>query len=305
VAPLGAVHGRAPHDPRAFLHAYENLQDLETVPDAAHADLPRRRGSKLARALLWTQVGRWTAWRRQARALSWAWLLYFLMPFLVFLYPLRVPRSTWAKRPRAAPPDAARDRHADRRAGAALARSQVISLLQGLIRARLATKCCSRAPGPLADGEWAAYMTSSMSSCCCPITSAAAALVVAGMLLVLAARARSFRAGLRLTKPMPADAARHATKKTLTLWMTLLIAGAACIVAGLWQTGLAASPLTLVSFALTMAANILLLTLIATDALNHRARPRAHDGRRASARRRGRRPGRGVHHAGAHDVAKR
>lgn len=64
--------------------------------------------------------------------------------------------------------------------------------------------------------------------------------------------------------------------------MALLIAGAACIVAGLWQLVSQASPLTLVSCALTMAANILLLTLSATDA-DHRARPRArhHGGRLA------------------------
>jgi hypothetical protein len=91
--------------------------------------------------------------------------------------------------------------------------------------------------------------------------------VVAGMLLVLSAKASLVRAGLGLTRPMVSEAARGATHKALSLWMLLLISGAACIVGGLWSLISRASPLTLINFALSMGANILLLTLIATDAL--------------------------------------
>ncbi|HEY0253051.1 MAG TPA: hypothetical protein VGC41_16060, partial [Kofleriaceae bacterium] len=92
-------------------------------------------------------------------------------------------------------------------------------------------------------------------------------LVVIGTLLVLAAKGTLVRAGLRLTRPMTDADAQHATHKAQMLWMTLLVAGIAFIVGGLWDLVAKASPLTVVNFALSMGANILLLTLIATDTI--------------------------------------
>ena len=40
-------------------------------------------------ALLWSQLGRWNQWRKQRRVLAIGWLAYFLMPFVLYLYPLR------------------------------------------------------------------------------------------------------------------------------------------------------------------------------------------------------------------------
>ncbi|HEY5933795.1 MAG TPA: hypothetical protein VIU61_04155, partial [Kofleriaceae bacterium] len=37
----------------------------------------------------WSQLKQWTHWRTQRRKLLWAWLLFMLTPFIVFLYPLR------------------------------------------------------------------------------------------------------------------------------------------------------------------------------------------------------------------------
>ena len=53
------------------------LHTLQTVVDVAFA------------LLLWSQIGRWTRWRKQRRVLVVGWLLYFLMPFAIWLYPLR------------------------------------------------------------------------------------------------------------------------------------------------------------------------------------------------------------------------
>src|SRR5690606_5477730 len=39
--------------------------------------------------LLWTQLPRWTAWRRQRRVLTAGWFFYFLTPFALYLYPRR------------------------------------------------------------------------------------------------------------------------------------------------------------------------------------------------------------------------
>ena len=53
------------------------LHTLQTVVDVAFA------------LVLWSQIGRWTRWRKQRRVLVVGWLLYFLMPFVIWLYPLR------------------------------------------------------------------------------------------------------------------------------------------------------------------------------------------------------------------------
>ena len=92
-------------------------------------------------------------------------------------------------------------------------------------------------------------------------------LVLAGTLLVLAAKSTLVRAGLRLTRPMTDEAARATTRRAQSIWMLLLLGGLACIVGGLWDLIAQTSPLTVANFALSMAANILLLTLISTDAL--------------------------------------
>ena len=100
-----------------------------------------------------------------------------------------------------------------------------------------------------------------------PYHFTASGLVVLGLLLVLAAKGSLVRAGLGLTRPMVADTARAATKRALSLWITLLATGAALIVGGLWDLVSRAPGLTILNFGLSMMSNVLLLTLIATDGL--------------------------------------
>jgi hypothetical protein len=257
--------------PVAILHAYENLKDLDSVPEGWRSLMYLSALVEAGFALfLWTQIRRWTAWRRQARTLSWAWLVYFLVPFLVFLYPLASALDFGTAGPE--------QRHQMQVAFGFLIGAQalvslapkVISLLQGLIRASIATKSLfpgASAPGWLMVIAAPLYMIIFYIFVLLPYHFTGSGLVVVGMLLVLAAKGSLVRAGLGLTKPMIGEAARDATRKTLKLWMALLISGAACIVGGLWDLVSQASPLTLINFALSMGANILLLTLIATDAL--------------------------------------
>jgi hypothetical protein len=257
--------------PVALLHAAEDLRALENLPAAwknlTYLSVAIEAGFTM---FLWTQVGRWTAWRRQARTLAWAWLAYFLMPFAVFLYPL------------AAAYDYGEVAEAARREmqigvgvviGAQALVSlapKVISLLQGLIRAAIATKTLfpgASAPGWLIVIAAPLYMVVFYTFVLLPYHFTGSGYVVAGMLLVLTAKGSLVRAGLGLTKPMLGEAARAATSRALRVWMSLLLGGAALIVGGLWGLVSKASALTLINFALSMGANILLLTLIATDAL--------------------------------------
>jgi len=257
--------------PVAILHAYENLKDLENVPEGWKVLTYLNAAVEAGFAVfLWTQVGRWTKWRRQSRTLSWAWLIYFLMPFLVFLYPLASAIDFGDAGPELR-------QQAQVAAGIVIGAQalislapKVISLLQGLIRASIATKTLfpgASAPGWLMVMAAPLYMVIFYIFVLLPYHFTGSGLVVVGLLLVLAAKGTLVRAGLGLTKPMQDDIARTATTKTLRLWMALLISGAACIVGGLWGLASQASALTLVNFALSMGSNILVLTLIATDAL--------------------------------------
>ena len=265
--------------PVALLHAVENLDFDSGTPEGW------KTVSVIAflveagfAVFLWMQVPKWTAWRTQSRALAIGWVVYFFTPFLVFLYPLAdalLEMQLQGADASAVPADALRQikvaAGAMIGAGALLSLApKVISLLQGVIRASIATKTLF--PGATAPG-WTMviaaplYMIIFYMFVLLPYHFSGSGLVGLGLLLVLIAKASLVRAGLGLTKPMTDEVARAATKRALSLWMVLLVCGAGAIIAGLWDTIKDAKPLTFINFGLAMGANILVLTLIATDGI--------------------------------------
>jgi len=265
--------------PVALLHAIDKLDFGEGVPDGWKTvnTLAFLVEAGFA-AFLWLQVPKWTGWRKQSRALSIGWMLYFFTPFLVYLYPLAdamVEMQTRGADTSNIPPDALQQVRVA--AGALIGASalvslapKVISLLQGVIRASIATKTLfpgSTAPGWTIVIAAPLYMVIFYIFVLLPYHFSGSSLVALGLVLVLVAKATLVRAGLGLTKPMTDSVARTATSKALSLWMALLVAGATAIVAGLWDIIEKASALSVVNFALSMGANILVLTVIATDGL--------------------------------------
>ena len=260
--------------PVVLLHAAEQLRFDDTTPKDWKALATIQVFVDIGFTIfLWTQVPRWTRWKRQSRALLGAWMVYFLTPFLVFLYPLASSYSeqlAGAESPEMA--QAARMAIGVTIGAAALVTlaPKIISLLQGLIRASIATKTLfpgASAPGWLMVLAAPLYMIVFYVFVLLPYHFTASGLVVLGLLLVLAAKGSLVRAGLGLTRPMVADTARAATKRALSLWITLLATGAALIVGGLWDLVSRAPGLTILNFGLSMMSNVLLLTLIATDGL--------------------------------------
>jgi hypothetical protein len=265
--------------PVALLHALESLHFEAGTPEGFKTLTSLASLVEIGFAVfLWTQVPRWTKWKRQARALSWAWLGYFLTPFLVFLYPLA---SSYDMGAIGAAGEVGGDggqaaQAAKMAIGIAIGAKalvslapKIISLLQGMIRASIATKTLfpgASAPGWLMVIAAPLYMIIFYVFVLLPYHFTDSGLVVLGMILVLAAKGTLVRAGLGLTRPMLGEVARKATQRALSVWVMLLLSGALCIVAGLWDLVSQASPLSLFNFALSMAANILLLTLICTDA---------------------------------------
>jgi hypothetical protein len=265
--------------PVALLHAVQNLDFDDGTPEGwKTVSVIAALVEAGFAAFLWTIVPKWTAWRSQSRALAIGWVVYFFTPFLVFLYPLAdalLDMQLKGADASAVPAEALRQ--VKFAAGAMIGASallslapKVISLLQGVIRASIATKTLF--PGATAPG-WTMviaaplYMIIFYMFVLLPYHFSGSGLVGLGLLLVLIAKATLVRAGLGLTKPMTDEVARTATKRALSLWMVLLVCGAGAIIAGLWDTIKDAKPLTLINVGLSMGANILVLTLIATDGI--------------------------------------
>ena len=265
--------------PVALLHAVQNLNFNDSTPDGwktvSVVSFLVEAGFAV---FLWTIVPKWTAWRSQSRALAIGWVVYFFTPFLVFLYPLAdAILEMQLKGADADAVPAAALQQVRFAAGAMIGASallslapKVISLLQGVIRASIATKTLfpgSTAPGWTMVIAAPLYMVIFYIFVLLPYHFSGSGLVGLGLLLVLVAKATLVRAGLRLTRPMTDEVARTATKRALSLWMVLLVSGGAAIVGGLWDVLKAAEPLTWINFGLAMGANILVLTLIATDGI--------------------------------------
>ena len=109
---------------------------------------------------------------------------------------------------------------------------KVISLLQGLIRASIATKTLfpgASAPGWLMVIAAPLYMIIFYIFVLLPYHFTGSGAVALGMVLVLSAKGTLVKAGLGLTRPLPAEIARVATKRTLSVWMGLFLAGVVCI----------------------------------------------------------------------------
>jgi hypothetical protein len=257
--------------PVAILHAIETFDSLKGMPGTLQTLLVLPILVEIGFvAFLWMQVPKWTAWRRQSRALAIAWLLSFATPFLVFLYP-------WASAFDLGQMDPTEARAARVGLGLVVGAAavislapQIISLLQGLIRASIATKTLfpgASAPGWLMVLAPPLYMIVFYVIAILPYHFAGNGFVAVGMLLVIAANASLVKSGLHLARPMTPEAARAASTQAQHVWTFLLVAGVLCLIGGLWDLVKAASVKSMASFALSLAAHTLVLTLIATDAI--------------------------------------
>ena len=268
--------------PVALLHAVERLNFDEGLPGTWKGLVGLNVVIEFAfAAFLWLLLPRWTTWRSQSRYLALGWLVYFFTPFLVFLYPLassidmRLPPGVTADM---LGPQDRQMLHATRMAFGVAVGGQamlmlapkIISLLQGMIRAGIATKTLfpgSTAPGWVLVLAAPLYIIVFYVFVLLPYHVVGSGLVVFGMLLVVAAKLFLVRAGLGLARPMRADAANRATSRALLIWLLLLAAGALMLIAGLWDLVSRMSVLSALNFVLSIFSNILVLTLIATDML--------------------------------------
>lgn len=237
----------------------------------------------------WSQLKEWTNWRAQRRKLMWAWLLFMLAPFVVFLYPLR---SVFAEST-----IAIRDNYAALGVTGAynkvapfmfamLAMLQLapkaISLMPGLIRASLVIKMLF--PGSTAPG-WLIVLTAPIYALIAyvvliiPYQYTGSGWFIAGVIGVIAGQVILARAGFSLAHPQTEDEALRQIRRVRTYYMTVMVVSGLLIVVALGSlvSQLHLSWTNVALAVLKFEANVLILTMIGADlVVTNLDRARAH-----------------------------
>ena len=226
----------------------------------------------------WSQLKRWSSWRQQRRKLFYGWLLFMLMPFVVFLYPLRtifedLGGSSIDKLA------ALGVKGAYRQAVmpfvfAMLAMLQLapkaISLMPGLIRASLVIKLLfpgSSAPGWLMVIAAPLYALLAYVILVIPYQFTGSGWFIGGVLGVIVAQSFLARSGFALATPMDeADALKH-IKRVRTYYMGVMLVSAILIIVALGSlvAKLNLRPTDVITAVLKFETNVLILTMIGAD----------------------------------------
>lgn len=266
--------------PLTLSRLLESFDNRYSMPLAAHLFrmLPVVADAALC-IVMFVQLKNWAQWRKQRRILLVAWGIYFLAPFVVYLYPYR--ESIESARmvhfgglsmsvPRA---------QARLMIGTFIGIQsllvlgpKIISLMPGLIRASIVSKLLF--PGTSAPG-WLMMMAAPFYALfvfmiiLLPYQITASFWFVGGSLGILAAQIFIARAGRMLTTPLTVTESTARIHRSWLWYIGLMVVSAALMVTGLADVvrKLHFGAWSVVTGVLAVASNILLDTLIGTDAI--------------------------------------
>jgi hypothetical protein len=228
------------------------------------------------------QLKNWTQWRRQRRVLFIAWGLYFLAPFVVYLFPFRDVFESWRQALEATKFGELQlftKQNFHMLVGlvfgveALLALGpKVISLMPGLIRASIVTKLLfpgTTAPGWLMMIAAPFYALFAYIIVLLPYQVTGSWHFVAGNAGLLVAQIFIGISGRRLTVPLTHDDAHERIHRTWLAYIAMLVVSVVFMVYGLTDfiRALHLGPWRVVSSVLTIVSNVLLDTLVGTDAI--------------------------------------
>ncbi|HTR51810.1 MAG TPA: hypothetical protein VMJ10_13935 [Kofleriaceae bacterium] len=231
------------------------------------------------------QLRHWAQWKRQRRALFIAWALYFVAPFIVYGYPFRnaYGESYWAAQT-ALNEISGGALHIARHdyqtlVGLAFGMQallvlgpKVISLMPGLIRASIVTKL--QFPGTAAPG-WLMLLAAPIYALFAyiifmlPYQVTGSWQFLVGNLGIVVAQIFIGVSGRRLTVPLTNDESYHRVHKTYLAYIGILLVSLVFVVYGLHEfiKDLHMGTVRVVTALLSLVANVLLDTLIGTDAI--------------------------------------
>jgi hypothetical protein len=228
--------------------------------------------------IMFDQLRRWAQWRRQRRVLFVAWVLYFVAPFLVYVYPLRTvptPLEQFAidsVRGRGISPEQATMGVGLKWGVIAMLAlgPKVISLMPGLIRASIVTKLLF--PGTTAPG-WLMMMAAPFYALFAyiivllPYQVTGSWQFLVGNLGILLAQVFIGISGRRLTVPLTNEESNHRIHRTWLAYIGILVLSAIFMVYGLAEfiRELHYGTIRVITGILAFVSNVLLDTLIGTD----------------------------------------
>jgi len=238
-------------------------------------------------------LGLWTQWKKQRRILLFAWLVYFLAPFVVYLYPFQeafdYKRLSGAKEILAQINISAKKKYMHTAVGMffgikalLVLAPKAISLMPGLIRASIVSKLLfpgTAGPGFLLILAAPLYALFAYVIILMPYQITASVYFVAGLFGVMFAQIFIALAGRQLTAPLLHEEARERIQRYWLAYILILMCSAGVMLAGVhdFVTKYNFTAVSVVTTMLSFASNVLVLTLIGTDTIvanMHRAAER-------------------------------
>jgi hypothetical protein len=230
------------------------------------------------------QLKSWANWRRQRRILFIAWALYFLAPFVVYLYPWRTAfDDSLPAAFSAASIGGLNLAHYKGQIHLAVGMvfgiqallalgPKVISLMPGMVRASIVTKL--QFPGTIAPG-WLIVLAAPLYALFAyiivllPYQVTGSWQFIAGNAGVLLAQVFIGTAGHRLTKPLTREESYDRIHKTWLWYIAIIVASLGFMAYGFYEFvhELNLGFVRVVESLLTIVSNVLLDTLIGTDAI--------------------------------------
>jgi len=228
-------------------------------------------------------LGRWTRWASQRRILFIAWLIYFVAPFVVYLYPFQEAFDTGKAAREAARIGALKFALTKKNIGIAIGTiygikamlvlaPKVISLMPGLIRAAIVSKLQFPGiggPGYLMLLAAPVYALFTYVIVLLPYQITASAYLVVGMVGLMGSQIFIAAAGLKLTRSLQRDIAVLRIGRYWLAYILLLVASAAIMVVGLFDfvKKFDYTAVSVASTVLSFLAHVLLMTLIGCDGI--------------------------------------
>ena len=239
---------------------YKALQAIPLIAEIAFA------------VIAWKALARWTQWERQRKPLALGWLIFFLAPFAIYLYPMQ--RFFQGQ-----------GLEAELLGGVIVSVSamlvlapKAISLMPGLIRASLVSKLMfpgTAAPGWLMVLATPIYALLVYVALIMPYQITGSGYFVLGMAGIIGAQFFLGRAGFKLARPQTAAEAIATVRDARASYLIAMAFGALFVIIAFSNLieKMDIPVLRVVNLVLSFEASVLALTLITTDimidALDH------------------------------------
>ena len=264
-----------------------------TVPDASRAVMmipAFAEGVMCLTAFL--MLGLWTQWKKQRRILLIAWGIYFIAPFIVYLYPFQeaFDKTSAMKQVLAQINISAKKKYMHTAVGMyfgikamLVLAPKAISLMPGIIRASVVSKLLfpgTSGPGYLMILAAPLYALFAYVIILMPYQITASIYFVVGLFGIMAAQIFIALSGRLLTMPLLREDAVARVHRYWLAYILILVCSAGVMLAGVYDFVVKYNytALSVVTTILSFASHVLLMTLIGTDtivAAMHRLAERA------------------------------